>query len=571
MSLSTAAMDALRAPALQRQRDSVPSAYRLEASQLPGPEVRDVLPFIESHPLLDDLDRSLTTAYSAVELCGMLRREEVTSERLTLAFIKRASLATQLVNCCTEIMATEALCRARELDRHLRETGSVVGPLHGLPMSFKESFILEGKVSNSAYVAFCSDPPAETDGLIARAVKQLGGVVFCRTTLPQSIMQLETTNNVYGVTSFGRDRQRTPGGSSGGESALISLRGSVLGVGTDIGGSVRNPCALTGLYGFKPTTFRIPNGLSRGLHKGRETIISSAGPMCQHAEDMAFFTKALVDLQLNNEDPAIVPLPWRQEDAAQSLRSIADLTIGIVRHDGQVRPLPPVARHLSLAADALKAAGARVVEWDVSDFHGDRHWQILTQLYYPTGGLDEYQTFARGHEPATDLTGWLLTLPQVKELTHDQLDKLLLARNAFRQSYLAHWRAAEQGVGKKVDVLLCPAAPGPAPKHGTSKHWHYTSLWNLLDYPGVVFPVGECDAQLDDAGIDAFSGGGSSSGSGGSSREGGYLNDEEAQLWNDYDAADCAGLPVGLQLVARRFEDERVLRALELIEGVLKQ
>ena len=131
-----------------------------------------------------------------------------------------------------------------------------------------------------------------------------------------------------------------------------------------------------------------------------------------------------------------------------------------------------------------------------------------------------------------------------------------------------------------VDVILCPAAPGPAPKHGTSKYWHYTSLWNLLDYPGAVFPAGVCDRSLDSASspssllantpasasVDAVRLDATDSGSGG-----GFRNEREAEIWQNYDAEDCHGLPVSLQIVARRFEDEKVLRALQLIEGVLQQ
>ncbi|BFZ53455.1 hypothetical protein PYCC9005_000479 [Savitreella phatthalungensis] len=394
----------LRQPALDRLAASIPQDLRLSPEQRQIPTgVYDVRQLVLDTGLLSDEEVDLTSSYSATELCRKLASREITSERLTKAFLRRAALTTQFVNCCSSLCGETALARARELDQILAETGKTVGPLHGLPISFKESIIIEGEVSHASYVAFVNDAPAKADGLLASAVRAAGGICFARTTQPQSIMSLECRNNVYGETLFGWDVRRTPGGSSGGESSLISMDASALGIGTDIGGSVRNPSSLTAGYAFRPTTFRLPAG-TRGLHKGRETVNSSAGPMTRYPEDLQLFTEALIAQRLWQVEPSLLPFDWRKQDACQALPDLSHLTVGVFFEDGLVRPLPAVYRAIKVVVEALKTAGAEVIDWDCGDFHGDRHWSILSRLYYPNGAEDERRTFAAGGESACKLT-----------------------------------------------------------------------------------------------------------------------------------------------------------------------
>lgn len=116
---------------------------------------------------------------------------------------------------------------------------------------------MKGLGLNAGFVSWW-DNKAEDDALILQLLWQAGCVFYARTTEPQTLMHLETSSNLYGETVCPYNRNLTSGGSSGGEGALIGLRGSCLGIGTDIGGSIRSPSANNGLYGLRPTSYRLP-------------------------------------------------------------------------------------------------------------------------------------------------------------------------------------------------------------------------------------------------------------------------------------------------------------------------
>ncbi|ORY80867.1 putative amidase [Protomyces lactucae-debilis] len=526
---------------LERRDKSIPDYARLSAP--PAESVQNVLDVPKGSGLLTDKELKITENYDASALLRLIARGDLTSEEVTLAFIKRASIATQLVNCCTEIMADEALLRAKKLDHEYKMTGKLSGPLHGLPVSFKEHILIKDKIVHSSYVAWL-DNIEPADSLIYETLVMLGCVPFCRTTQPQAVMHLETNSNIYGHTTNPYNRNHTPGGSSGGESALLALRGSPLGVGGDIGGSIRNPASLTGLWGFKPSCNRIPGG-TKGLHRGRETILATNGPLCHSLEDLILFMRVLVDAEPWRKEPSLVPIPWHMPELTKET-----LTVGIIWSDGVVKPLPPIQRAMDKVTDAMRGIGIKTVDFE--PYNHAESWDIISQLYYTNGALDEFALFKDGGEEMLPLTKWLFTQPGVKEHSHDESNEILLRRNRYRTAYARHWLAQEEKHGTKIDVLLCPVGPGPAPKLGTSKYWTYTSVWNLVDYPGCAFPVTQ--VQPKDA------------------EPSGYVPQAgvEKEVWDSYDLNESRGLPVGLQLVGRRFEEEKVLAAMGVISGALE-
>jgi len=154
----------------------------------------------------------------------------------------------------TEILFPEALARAKFLDEHLEKTGQVIGPLHGLPISLKDCMITPphpSSIGMACYANEATKPGEET--ILVGILSKLGAVFYVKTTTPTAMMMMETTSNVWGETNGAYHSGTSSGGSSGGEGVLLAMRGSPLGVGTDIGGSIRIPSAFNGLYGLKPT------------------------------------------------------------------------------------------------------------------------------------------------------------------------------------------------------------------------------------------------------------------------------------------------------------------------------
>lgn len=229
--------EAIAAKKREDLSSSIPEEWRIPSDLLPPADQDDVTGFPERSGWFTPEELTIT-GQTAAELLPRLASGELTSETVTRAFCKRAAAAHQLVNCLSETCFARALATAKELDAHLSRTGEPVGPLHGLPVSLKDNFNLAGLDSTVGFASHVGDP-ALRESVLADVLRGAGAVFYVKTSVPTAMMIAETVNNVTGRTVSPRNRRLTSGGSSGGESALLAFRGSPLGVGTDIGGSLR--------------------------------------------------------------------------------------------------------------------------------------------------------------------------------------------------------------------------------------------------------------------------------------------------------------------------------------------
>lgn len=189
------------------------------------------------------------------------------------------------------------------------------------------------------------------DSDIVRIIRGAGAVFFCRTTMPQTGFILETVSNLWGRTLNPFNRSLGAGGSSGGDGALVAMKGCPIAPSTDIGGSIRAPAAFNGLYGIRPTAMRIPKNLWEGTMTGQVAIRDSAGPVCHSVDDMRLFTRLLVSNQEARYDTNAVPVPWRQIILPEKL------CVGIMNWDRVVMPQPPILRAIAHTKRTLLAAG----------------------------------------------------------------------------------------------------------------------------------------------------------------------------------------------------------------------
>lgn len=281
----------------------------------------------------------------------------------------------------TELLTERALARAKELDEHLAKYKKPVGPLHGLPVSIKEHIGLEGLDINAGIVSWIGKKSPATASVV-QLLEALGAVCYVRTTEPQALLMLECTSNIYGTTLNRHSTLLTSGGSSGGESALLTLNGSPLGLGGDIAGSIRVPAANCGIFGLRPTSGRIPLMGVGAPTIGCETIIPSLGPMSRTIGGIKLFMEALMSSRPWENDPTILPIPWRAENQWLNQRLASGklggrgLRVGILWDDGVVKPLPPVVRALEQISQKLSGLpGVEVVDW--KPHQNDKGLEIL--------------------------------------------------------------------------------------------------------------------------------------------------------------------------------------------------
>lgn len=194
------------------------------------------------------------------------------------------------------------------------------------------------------------DNIAQEDSAAVAALRDAGAVFFCKTTMPQSAMAIETVSNLWGRTLNPLNRDLNAGGSSGGDGVLVAMRGSPLSPSTDIGGSIRVPAAFNGLYALKPTAARIPKGGMPDL--GQSLIQVSFGPICHSIEDMELLARVVNAHPFNKYDVTCTPVPWRAPEALKE-----KLRIGLMKWDGVVMPHPPVLRALEYTRHVLETAG----------------------------------------------------------------------------------------------------------------------------------------------------------------------------------------------------------------------
>ena len=536
----------MAAAKVQSRLASIPAEWHLPASILStvnentGTDVRSIP---ASCHILTPGELEIT-ATPVAQVLAKLQCRAWTSEAVTTAFCKRAAIAHQLTNCLTEIFFDEAIAHAKQLDEQYAATRKHPGPLAGLPISLKDNFNLKGKDSNLGFVAWIADA-ADHDSTLVTLLREQGAVLYCKTATPTAMMIAETVSNANGRTLNPANTKLTPGGSSGGESALLAMRGSLLGVGTDIGGSIRIPCSFTGLWGLKPSFGRFPTAKCKSGLAGQEAVLSINGPMCQDFEGLEIYAKTVVDSEPWHSDPKCLPIPWTPvSEAASSLP--ASLTLLVLTDNGIVTPTPPLQRALKHAIAKLRAAGHKVIEWDASSNAAD------TDLF--SRGQGHIETFFRAEGGATvhsimeasgEHVDWVKGLAETDancEQSVKALWQLQAKRSAWQTELLS--RIQELAGGNHFDAIVSPVAAEVSTTHDAYHHIFYTGCWNLMDMPAVVVPLENLTVDKEQDQVPAgFKG----------------KSENEAKVWSQYEADEVHGLTICLQVVGQRLREEKTL------------
>ncbi|KAK5045074.1 hypothetical protein LTR84_010222 [Exophiala bonariae] len=471
-------------------------------------------------------------------LIELLEKGQISAEDVVVAYIDKASKAQAETNCLTEICFDDAIEQARELDAFWKREGCLKGPLHGVPMSLKDQFNVKGYDSTMGYIGRAFKPAA-SDALLVDVLKELGAIIIAKTNLPQSIMWAETENPIWGLTTHPKNSKLTPGGSSGGEAALLSLQGSLVGWGTDIGGSIRIPSHMNGLWGLKPSSGRLSYQGVEVSTDGQQHVPSAVGPMARSLESIIVTTRAVISRNLWNMDAQLPPIPWAQdvlEDFSQK-----PLVIGVMLDDGIVRVHPPIARVFEELVSRLRKAGHEIVDWDTS--LNAEYIAIQDRYYTADGGEDIRRAVTEGGEPFIPHVEALVNrTPALSVYEYWQLNK---KKVAAQQAYLKLWSSIQTPSGRPIDILLAPTFPHTAVPHRSIRWAGYTKLFNLLDYSALSFPAGKVTRGLDPAVLPEYE----------------PRNPMDAWNWQLYDLELMDGHDIGLQIIGRRLEEEKVLGA----------
>ncbi|KAM0547300.1 hypothetical protein ACHAPJ_010435 [Fusarium lateritium] len=401
------------------------------------------------------------TELTVSELQQRIRSRALKATEILEAFAARAAIAHQLVKCLTDWFYEEGLERAKELDEILQSGGEPTGPLHGIPVALKDTYGLKGHVTTRGYIVGKGVVYDHTSDIV-ETLRSAGAVFFCRTAMPQTGFILETTSNLWGRTLNPFNGLLGAGGSSGGDAALVAMKGAPIALPSDIGGSIRAPAAFCGLYAIRPTSQRIPKGNWAGTMTGQVTAKDSAGPICHSIDDVRLFTEVIGSHQPQHRyDTNSVPIPWRKISLPKKL------AVGIMKWDGVVMPQPPVLRAIEHTKKVLLNDG------------------------FEDGGADTLAKVAITREPLVPAFADLMRVYNAKALAATEVLKLNLQTRAYKTVFAQAWDKTKDitSTGRPIDALICPVAPSTGIPHDFNVWWGYTSMWNLLDYPSTVVPV----------------------------------------------------------------------------------
>jgi len=500
------------------------------------------------------------TLLGAAKLARLIASGEVSAAEAVEAHIARIEQVNSKLNAVVVERYAAARAEAQAADARRRK-GEPLGPLHGVPITIKECLDLAGTPSTFGLQTQANNLAAEDDRYVAR-MRAAGAIVLGKTNVSQLLIFIESDNPVYGRTNNPWDATRSAGGSSGGQGAIIAAGGSPLGLGNDVGGSVRIPAAFCGIASLKPTAGRTPDAGRYSVPLGQRAISSQVGVLAREVADVALGTEIIN----GGRSPAVEPpMPLGDYQAV----NMSSLRVAYYTDDGTLAPAPAVRRAVSEAAEVLRDCGAQVTAWSPPEV--PRALELFFSVLSADGGelmremlgagrrdqrVAMVLTLGQRSRPTLNVLGGLLKLLGQQSMaatlrgfgyrkTADYF-RMVEAQMAYQQRFR---QALDQAEGGPFDIILCPACALPAFTHGASRDLilggGYTALYNVLGYPAGIVPLTRVRP--------------------GEESDRPSSRDIVVQAARKVESGS-AGLPIGVQVVARPWREHVALAAMQAIE-----
>ncbi|WP_454086325.1 Asp-tRNA(Asn)/Glu-tRNA(Gln) amidotransferase subunit GatA [Georgenia sp. Marseille-Q6866] len=452
----------------------------------------------------------LTTA-TAAELAERLRAKEVSSVEVTQAHLDRISEVDGAVHAFLHVNGEEALATARDVDER-RARGEELHPLAGVPIAVKDVVVTKGQPTTAASKMLEGWIPPY-DATIVERLRAAGLPILGKTNLDEFAMGSSTEHSAYGPTRNPWDLERIPGGSGGGSAAAVAAFQAPLAIGTDTGGSIRQPAAVTGSVGVKPTY----GGVSRYGLIALASSLDQAGPVSRTVLD-----SALLHELIGGHDPrdsTSLPDPVGDLVAAASAQDLRGLRVGVVRELGGEGYQAGVEASFTAALDLLREAGAEIVEVSCPSFASALAAYYLILPAEASSNLAKFDGMRFGLR--VEPTEGPLTAERVMAATRgagfgDEVKRrIILGTHALSAGYFdAYYGSAQQvrtliqrdfaAAFEQADVLVSPTTPTTAFRFGEKLDDPLamylndvaTIPANLAGVPGISVPSGLSDDGL---------------------------------------------------------------------------
>jgi fatty acid amide hydrolase 2 len=433
------------------------------------------------------------TQRSATDLAAAIRDRQLTAREVVQAHVDRLHARQPRTNALACDRFAAALTDADQADERIKNDPDPP-PFLGVPCTIKESIGLEG-MPNCAGLVALKDRRAVADATAVARLKQAGFIPLGVTNTSEMTMWIESVNRVYGRTRNAYDPHRTAGGSSGGEGAAVGSGGSPVGLGSDIGGSIRVPAFFNGVFGHKPSPGLVPNTGQFPSTEGEAAYMLTLGPLTRHAEDLMPVTRIIAGPDGIDEYciPRALGNPAGTDFAALRV---------LVADDASLIPARKELRGArDRAADALRQLGARTEKVSLKQLRraleiylaalGDGASVSLGELLTSAGvelqGSRHWVDAARGRGDHTFPVLITAALERLnRHMPEARIRKAVHAARALREEM--------KGILGDDGILLHPPHPRVAPRHGgtVGRAWVLTpaAVFNLLGLPVTEVPLG---------------------------------------------------------------------------------
>jgi amidase len=417
-------------------------------------------------------------------MVSMVRDGVLSPVDLVKAHLRQIESRNPELNAFVTVMAEQALEDARECQRAMAH-GEPLGLLHGVPVTVKDSFDVAG-LPTRAGSRLRTEHRASADATVVARLRSQGAILLGKTNTPELLASYETDNLITGRTNHPRDPERTPGGSSGGEAAAIAAFCSAGGVGSDGGGSIRVPAHFCGIAGMKPTPGRVPgvgHFPSLGYPGGMTGVV---GPMARSAQDLRLLFSVLAGYE--PQDPLSSPVPLREPSAA-------GVRVGVWEQFYAVPVDPQIRVAVRRAAGQFEQLGLPVESWEPQGLERAPNLWAFLFSQWPAAAT---RKLMEGREAEAHWT--LLETLGTKAVTGDEVLVNLAARDRMRASLVRQM--------ERVRVLLMPVCGILAFRHRERK-WSIEGkeiglfqammpavLANVLGLPAVTVPMGFSEEGL---------------------------------------------------------------------------
>lgn len=501
--------------------------------------------------LINNLDKlcpsneNIITDFTLLELKEKIANKQFTCYEVAWAYCHRSALIHQVVNCLTEIFYEEALMTAKRFDEDRPE---ILPPLFGIPISLKDQCNIEGVDTTLGYLGRAFTPKTKKEeSLLVTLLREAGAILYVKTTVPPSMMATETVSNVFGYTSNSINTKFSAGGSSGGEAALIAAHGSPLGIGTDIGGSIRIPASYHGLVGLRPSTRKVPYLRVDNSWEGRELIPSVIGPIARDIKDLRYFMNLVANhFKPYAEDINCTPFYFDCDENSFG----NDFVVGIQYGDDLITPPSSDFRALKKCEDIInEITGFRTVKWNPPSELNKKMYDLAFETDLADAGVEIRGELDNSGEPVPQILNQMIidsknqyTVNQWWELSRRITD----TKQQYRE-YLNTWNRKD-----RPRIIISPSTLyGFKPGDMLLTPLKYILFVNLLDVPSLSFPVTRFDSKLD-CKMDLSK----------------ALNNEDRKTMEYFnslvDSKDYENFPVSLQMFSPTFNDHEVCKFGEL-------